>query len=135
MKITVPGPSSHGIDPGEILIMQYPQVKNGEGRPVRMAGKWEGVHSEKKGEVSDELGRSLRARYRTTLIDKLTRKDLGVLKFYLERQFDEHGNLSREYKGKFEWTLRKYLHDEVLTREITGIEALIRSLKPEELKN
>lgn len=39
-----------------------------------------------------------------------------------------------EYKRKFEWTLRKYLHEEVLTREITGIEALIRSLKPEDLK-
>jgi hypothetical protein len=100
-----------------------------------MAGKREGVHSGKRDEVSDELGRSLRARYMTTLIDKVTRKDLGVLKFYLERQFDEHGDLSIEYKGKFEWTLRKYLNEEVLTREITGIEALIRILQPEELKS
>jgi len=120
---------------GEILITQYLQVKNGEGRAVRMAGKREGVHPGRRGEVSDELGKSLRARYRTMLIDKLTRRDLADLKFYLENQFDEHPNLNMEYKGKFEWTLRKYLHDEVLTREIAGIEALIRSLKPEELKS
>ena len=98
-----------------------------------MAGK--GNHPGGRREVSDELGRSLRARYRTTLIEKLTRKDLKDLKFYLENQFDKEDNLNMEYKGKFEWTLRKYLHDEVLTREITGIEALIRILQPEELKS
>jgi hypothetical protein len=102
---------------------------------LRLAGKREGVHSATRDEVSDELGTTLRARYRTTLIEKLTRKDLETLKFYLRRQFDEHGHLSNEYKGKFEWTLRKYLNDEVLTREITGIEALIRILQPDELKS
>jgi hypothetical protein len=120
---------------GEILITRYPQVKSGEGRAVRMAGKGGGVCRGKEGEVSDELGRSLRARYRTTLVDKLTRQDLKDLKFYLENQFDEHRNLNLVYKRKFEWTLRKYLHEEVLTREITGIEALIRGLKPEDLKS
>ena len=57
------------------------------------------------------------------------------LKFYLENQFDEHGNLNMKYKRKFEWTLRRYLHEEVLTREITGIEALIRSLEPGDLRS
>jgi hypothetical protein len=121
---------------GEILITQYAQVKNGEqAGAAGMAGKREGVHSAKRDEVSEELGATLRARYRTTLIEKLTRKDLEALKFYLRRQFDEHGHLNNEYKGKFEWTLRKYLNDEVLTREITGIEALVRILQPEELKS
>ena len=76
----------------------------------------------------------MRARYRTTLIDRLTRKDLDELKLYLGNQFDENGNLNSEFKGRFEWKLRQFLHEEVITREITGIEALIRSLKPEELK-
>jgi hypothetical protein len=120
---------------GEILITRQSQLKGSDSMAVRMAGKREGVHSGKRDEVSDELGRSLRARYRTTLIEKLTRKDLEALKFYLRRQFDEHGHLSSEYKGKFEWTLRKYLNEEVLTREITGIEALVRDLKPDELKS
>jgi len=99
-----------------------------------MAGKREGVHSVKREEVPDNIGASLRARYLTILIEKLTRKDLEDLKFSLRRQFDEHGHLNHEYKEKFEWTLRKYLDDEVLTREITGIEGLIRILQPEELK-
>ncbi|MGA2933566.1 MAG: hypothetical protein ABSD81_00225 [Methanomicrobiales archaeon] len=99
-----------------------------------MAGKGGRPHPGKGGEGPDELGTSLRARYKTSLVDKLTRRDLRDLKFYLENQFDEHHNLNSDYKGKFEWTLRKYLHEEVLTREITGIEALIRSLRPEELK-
>ena len=119
----------------EILITRQSQLKGSDSMAVRMAGKREGVHSGKRDEVSDELGTTLRARYRTTLIEKLTRKDLEALKFYLRRQFDEHGHLSSEYKGKFEWTLRKYLNEEVLTREITGIEALVRDLKPDELKS
>ncbi len=100
-----------------------------------MAGKGGKPHPEKGGEGPDEMERSLRARYKTTLIDKLTREDLEDLKFSLENQFDEHHNLNLTQKRKFEWTLRKYLHEEVLTREITGIEVLIRSLKPEDLKS
>ncbi|MDD1665320.1 MAG: hypothetical protein LUQ32_08175 [Methanomicrobiales archaeon] len=99
-----------------------------------MAGKGGKPHPGKGGEGPDEMERSLRARYKTTLVDKLTREDLEDLKFSLENQFDEHHNLNLAYKRKFEWTLRKYLHEEVLTREITGIEVLIRSLKPEDLK-
>ena len=73
MKITVPGadPSMEsGI--GEILITQYPQVKNGGGRGRTMAGKGGEPHPGKGGEEPDEMGRSLRARYKTTLVDKLT---------------------------------------------------------------
>ena len=101
-----------------------------------MAAKGKGgSHPRKGGGDEEDLVRSLRTRYQTSLVDKLTRKDLGDLRFYLENRFDEHGNLNREYKRKFEWTLRKYLHEEVLTREITGIEVLIRSLKPGDLKS
>jgi hypothetical protein len=77
---------------------------------------------------------SLLDRYRTILVDKLTAEDLGELQFFLRNQLDEKGNLNREYREKFEWKLRQFLHEEVLTRERVGIEALIRSLRPGDLK-
>jgi hypothetical protein len=99
-----------------------------------MAGKGGKPHPGKGGEGPDETGRTLRARYKTMLVDKLTREDLADLKISLENQFDERHNLNLTQKRKFEGTLRRYLHEEVLTREIIGIEALIRSLKPEDLR-
>ena len=78
---------------------------------------------------------SLVERYRTILVDRLTRADLEELRFYLRNQFDAKGNLDPEYKEKFEGKLRRYLHEEVMTREITGIEALIRVLRPEDLRD
>jgi len=92
----------------------------GSGRPGRRRGTGE--------------ERALVERYRTILVDKLTAEDLGELQFYLRNQFDGNGNLNPAYKKKFEGKLREYLHEEILTREITGIEALIRVLKPEDLK-
>lgn len=77
---------------------------------------------------------SLVEKYRTVLVDRLTTEDLKELQFLLRNQFDENGNLNREFKEKFEWKLRQYLHEEVLTREIVGIEALIRNLLPSDLK-
>jgi hypothetical protein len=77
---------------------------------------------------------ALKERYRTILVDKLTPEDLGELQSYLGKQFDDEGNLDRVYKEKFEEKLRGYLHEEVLTREIASIEALIRGLKPSDLK-
>jgi len=97
-----------------------------------MAGKAPGSGPRKRGKGAGEG--SLVERYRTILVDKLTGADLEELQFYLRNQFDERGNLNREYKNKFEWKLREFLHEEVLTREITGIEALIRDLRPGDLK-
>ena len=102
-----------------------------------MAAKRKGSGSgsgSQEGERGDESRESLVERYRTILVDRLTRADLAELRFYLRNQFDRRGNLDREYKEKFEGKLRRYLHEEVLTREITGIEALIRVLRPEDLK-
>jgi hypothetical protein len=100
-----------------------------------MAGKRKSTGSGPRGgSRGSGAGESLVERYRTTLVDKLTQGDLEELQFYLRNQFDEGGNLNREYKEKFEWKLRRYLHEEVLTREIAGIEALVRNLKPRDLK-
>ncbi len=98
-----------------------------------MAGKGKGSgHHGKQGGTGEK--NPLIERYRVILVDKLSAEDLRELQFYLRNQFDEKGNLDPEYKEKFEWKLRTYLHEEILTREITGIEALIRSLKPGDLK-
>jgi hypothetical protein len=77
---------------------------------------------------------SLVERYRTILIDRLTPEDLKELQLYLRNEFDEKGNLDREYRDRFEGKLRKFLHEEILTREIVGIEALVRNLRPRDLK-
>ena len=77
---------------------------------------------------------TLVGRYRAVLIDRLTREDLGELQVCLRNQFDEHGNLNRSSRDRFEWILRKYLHEEILTREMVGIEAVIRDLSPGDLK-
>ena len=73
-------------------------------------------------------------RYRTILVEKLTARDLRDLQSYLGREFDEGGNLVPEYREKFEYRLRQFLHEEILTREMVGIEAPIRGLKPGDLK-
>ena len=98
-----------------------------------MAGKGKGSGNRGPSGGSGEE-ESLKARYRAILVERLTAGDLAELQFYLRNQFDEKGNLDRVYKEKFEEKLRRYLHEEVLTREIIGIEALIRSLRPEDLK-
>jgi hypothetical protein len=100
-----------------------------------MAGKGKGPGSRSRGK-NREAGKegSLVERYRKILVDRLTAGDLGELQFYLKNQFDEGGNLNREYKERFEWKLRQFLHEEILTREIIGIEALVRELRPEDLK-
>jgi hypothetical protein len=100
---------------------------------VRETMARKGNHSRRKRRGSGVEG-SLVERYRTILVDRLTAEDLKELQFYLENQFDENRNLNREYKEKFEGKLRQFLHEEVLTREIIGIEALIRDLRPSDLK-
>jgi len=98
-----------------------------------MAG--EGTKPANRGRRRESGGENpLIGRYRTILVEKLTAEDLAELQFYLRNQFDDRGNLVPGYKEKFEEKLRTWLHEEVLTREIVGIEALIRGLKPGDLK-
>jgi hypothetical protein len=98
-----------------------------------MAGRGTGSGSRRRRRNQGVEG-SLADRYRTILIEKLTAGDLKELQFYLRNQFDENRNLNREFKEKFEGKLRRFLHEEILTREIIGIEELIRNLRPEDLK-
>jgi len=84
--------------------------------------------------ISFHLKRSLVNRYKTMFVDKLTKKDLKELQYYLKNQFDEDRHINQEFKNKFEVKLRQYFHEEVLKREITSIEALIQRLGPRDLK-
>ena len=98
-----------------------------------MAGK--GTGSGRRGKGRGTGGENpLLGRYRSILVDRLTAADLAELQSYLKNQFDEKGNLVPAYKKRFEEKLRTWLHEEVITREIIGIEALIRILKPGDLK-
>jgi tRNA C32,U32 (ribose-2'-O)-methylase TrmJ len=73
-------------------------------------------------------------RYKTTFIDKLTRKDLKELQGYLEKELDSGGKINEEFRHKFEEKLRQYFHESVLEREIVTIEALVKRLSPKDLK-
>jgi hypothetical protein len=84
---------------------------------------------------SDDIKLTLMNKYKEILVDKLTRRDLEELQFYLKYQFDEKRQINAEYKLKFESRLRQYFHEEVLSREIVSIETLLGLLKPEDVKN
>jgi hypothetical protein len=100
-----------------------------------MAGKGKASGSGPRGRGGGPgEGKVLKERYRTVLVEKLTPADLEELQGYLRNEFDEKGNLKREYRDRFEWKLRQFLHEEILTREIVGLEALIRDLRPGDLK-
>ena len=98
-----------------------------------MAGR--GARSGPRGKREEEGARAaLVERYRKILVERLTPGDLRELKILLRNQFDARGNLDMAHKARFEGKLREFLHEEVLTREIIGIEALVRELRPGDLK-
>jgi len=84
---------------------------------------------------SDEMKQSLMNRYGETLIQKLTRQDLDEFQTYLKGQYDPGKGWNHKNRLKFESKLRQYFHEEVIRREISGIEAVLKVLTPEDLKN
>jgi hypothetical protein len=84
--------------------------------------------------ADNEIKTSLMDKYRETFIDKLTQQDLEELQIFLKKQYDKEHGWNSEYKLKFEFKLRQYFHEEVLRREIAGIETLLGLLQPEDLK-
>jgi hypothetical protein len=81
----------------------------------------------------DTLKSALIAKYRTSFVGKLSRKDLEELQFLLRNKFGEERTINPEYLTKFMFRLRKYFHEETLTREMASIEALVENLRPEDL--
>jgi hypothetical protein len=84
---------------------------------------------------SDEMKQSLMNRYRETLIRNLTRQDLAELQTYLKGQYDPGKGWNHKNRLKFESKLRQYFHEEIIRREISSIEAVLKLLTLEDLKN
>ncbi|HVN74498.1 MAG TPA: hypothetical protein VMT44_07895 [Methanoregula sp.] len=77
----------------------------------------------------------LLAKYRTTFVDRLTRRDLEELKSLLRNKFDPDRRINREYLDRFAFKMREYLHEEIITREMATLEALVEMLQPEDLRS
>jgi hypothetical protein len=82
----------------------------------------------------EELKTLLMNKYKETFIEKLTLQDLDELQFYLKKQYDKDHGWNREYRLKFELKLRQYFHEEILRREIAGIETLLSLILPQDLE-
>jgi len=88
---------------------------------------------EKSDTAFKELKRSLVDRYRETLIVRLTPRDLEELQSYIRGQYDPVKGWDASSRQKFETKLRQYFHEEIIRREISGIEAVVQLLTPEDL--
>jgi hypothetical protein len=86
------------------------------------------------GNGGNEIKSSLMKKYRKIFIDKLSPADLEELQYCLKKQFDRNRVINPTYRSQFEMKLKKYFHEEIITREIASIEALIELLKPEDLE-
>lgn len=85
-------------------------------------------------ETEAEGKEALLNRYQAMFVDKLTTADLKELRFYVQNMVDRDNRINPECRQKLEFRLRQYFHEEVLKREMAGIEALIRVLEPEDLQ-
>jgi hypothetical protein len=81
-----------------------------------------------------DLKRLLMDKYRDLILEKLTTEDLDELRYYLSRQYDTEHGWNAEYRRRFELKLAKYMHEEIMRREIAGIETLLPLLTHRDLK-
>ena len=84
-------------------------------------------------ETHDAQKEVLVNKYRKMFVDKLTPSDLEELQFLLKNKFDADRVIRQEFLLKFEFRLRDYFHEEILTREMASIETLVEKLMPEDL--
>jgi hypothetical protein len=82
----------------------------------------------------DDLKWYLVNKYRALFIDKLTCEDLEELQCCLRQQYDPKRGWDRRYLQRFVLKLREHVQEEILKREIAGIETVVRLMKPEDLK-
>lgn len=81
----------------------------------------------------DDLKWYLVNKYRALLIDKLTRKDLEELRYFLKQQYDPKRGWDRVYLRRFVLKMKGYMEEEILKREIAGIVSLLTLMNPEDL--
>ena len=82
---------------------------------------------------TQEDKRSLKNRYKKTLIDRLTPRDLEEFQTYIKGQYDPTSGWNLKCRQKFEMKLRNYFHEEILRREIAAIETVLGMLTPADL--
>jgi hypothetical protein len=73
-------------------------------------------------------------KYRSLLINKLTREDLEELQYYHRQQYHRKRGWNDEYVKKFILKLQEYVHDDILKHEIAGIDTLVTLMKPKDLQ-
>jgi hypothetical protein len=84
--------------------------------------------------AKEDLKWYLMNKYRTLLTDKLIPEDLEEFQYCLRHQYDPERGWDREYLTRFVLKIREYMQEDVLKREIAGIESLLTLMKPEDLK-
>jgi hypothetical protein len=82
----------------------------------------------------EDLKWYLMNKYRALFVDELSRQDLEELQYCHRKQYDSEHGWDQEYLQKFVLKLREYMQDDILKREIAGIETLLMFMKPEDLK-
>jgi len=73
-------------------------------------------------------------KYRDLLLDKMTEEDLDELRYYLTRQYDKEHGWNDEFRKRFEQKLQMFMHEEIMRREIAGIESLLPMLTYEDIR-
>jgi hypothetical protein len=82
----------------------------------------------------NEQKRVLINKYRDLLDDRITKEDLEELRYYLSRQYDKEHGWNDECRRRFEQKLLMFMHEEIMRREIAGIETLLPLLAPGDLR-
>jgi len=72
-------------------------------------------------------------KYQELFIGRLTGEDLEELQYYLRWQYDAKRGWNYWYLKKFIRKLRGYMHEEILKREIAGIETVLTLMRPDDL--
>ena len=81
-----------------------------------------------------EIKGSLVERYRESLIGRLTPQDLSEFQSYIRGQYNPVKGWDARCRRKFETKLRQYFTEEIIRREIAGIETVLQLLTPEDLR-
>jgi hypothetical protein len=82
----------------------------------------------------NEMKTVLMKKYRDLLLEKMTEEDPDELRYYLTRQYDKEHGWNDECRKRFEQILRTFMHEEILRREIAGIETLLQLLSYEDIR-
>jgi|WetSurMetagenome_2_1015567.scaffolds.fasta_scaffold00010_27 hypothetical protein len=82
----------------------------------------------------NELKTILMNKYRELILDKMTNEDLEELKNYLTQEYDSKYGWHKESRKRFEQKLLMFMHEEIMRREIAGIETLLPLLTQKDLK-